>query len=81
MVYNRGAPGIRINACKKILKNGDRVAATSRNAQALKKAVGVIDAERFLPLAVDLKNIDCIDESIRQTLAIFGRIDMVWPER
>jgi short-subunit dehydrogenase len=43
----------------------------------LKEAVGIIDAERFLPLVVDLNNLDCIDESIQQTLKAFGRIDVV----
>ena len=62
---------------RKLLDNGYRVAATSRNAQKLKEAVSVIDAERFLPLAVDLNNVDCIDESVQQTIAAFGRIDVV----
>ena len=43
----------------------------------LSQAVGLIDKDRFLPLAVDLNNLDCIDESIQQTLATFGRIDVV----
>ncbi len=46
-------------------------------AHALSQAVGVIDRDRFLPLAVDLNNQDCIDESIKQTLKVFGRIDVV----
>jgi short-subunit dehydrogenase len=37
----------------------------------------LIDKDRFLPLAVDLNNPDGIDESIQQTLAAFGRIDVV----
>ena len=69
--------GLGLTLVKKLLQNGYHVAATSRNAQALKKAVGVIDATRFLPLAVDLSNLDCIDESVQQTLAAFGRIDVV----
>ena len=76
--YVTGASqGLGLTLVKKLLHNGYRVAATSRNAQALKKAVGVIDANRFLPLAVDLSNLDCIDESVQQTLAAFGRIDVV----
>jgi len=62
---------------KKLLDNGYRVAATSRNAHALKSAVGVIDSDRFLPLGVNLGNVDCIDESVQQTLAAFGQIDVV----
>src|SRR6202012_3481498 len=51
--------------------------ATSRAAHTLSQAVGLIDSDRFLPLAVDVNNQDCIDESIQQTLAAFGRIDVV----
>ena len=69
--------GLGLTLVKKLLENDYRVAATSRNAQALKKAVGVIDTGSFLPLAVDLNNVDSIDDSIQQTLAAFGHIDVV----
>lgn len=69
--------GLGLTLVKTLLDNGYRVAATSRDAHTLTQAVGLIDKDRFLPLAVDLNNPDCIDESIRQTLAVFGRIDVV----
>lgn len=69
--------GLGLTLVKKLLDNGYRVAATSRDAHALSQEVGLIDKDRFLPLAVDLNNVDCIDESIQQTLAAFGRIDVV----
>jgi len=76
--YVTGASqGLGLILVKKLLENGYRVAATSRDAHALSQSVGLIDRDRFLPLAVDLKNLDCIDESIHQTLATFGRIDVV----
>ena len=76
--YITGASqGLGLILVKKLLEKGCRVAATSRDARALARAVGLIDRERFLPLAVDLNNPDCIDESIQQTLAAFGRIDVV----
>jgi short-subunit dehydrogenase len=76
--YVTGASqGLGLSLVKKLLADGYRVAATSRNAQTLKTAVGVIDSDRFLPMAVDLNNPDCIDESVRQTLAAFGRIDVL----
>ena len=76
--YVTGASqGLGLILIKKLLENGYRVAATSRNAHTLSQAVGLIDKDRFLPLAVDLNNLDCIDESIRKTLATFGRIDVV----
>jgi len=76
--YVTGASqGLGLILVKKLLENGYRVAATSRDAHGLGQSVGLIDKERFLPLAVDLNNLDCIDESIQQTLATFGRIDVV----
>jgi short-subunit dehydrogenase len=76
--YVTGASqGLGLILVKKLLENGYRVAATSRDAHTLSQAVGLIDKDRFLPLAVDLNNLDCIDESIQQTLATFGRIDVV----
>ena len=76
--YVTGASqGLGLILVKKLLENGYRVAASSRDAHTLSQAVGLIDKDRFLPLAVDLGNLDCIDESIQQTLATFGRIDVV----
>src|SRR6476620_8991266 len=76
--YVTGASqGLGLTLVKKLLENGYRVAATSRNAHKLKEAVGMIDAERFLPLVVDLNNLDCINESLQQTIAAFGAIDVV----
>ena len=72
--YVTGASqGLGLILVKKLLDNGYRVAATSRDAHTLSESVGLIDKDRFLPLAVDLNNLDCIDESIQQTLATFGR--------
>ena len=76
--YVTGASqGLGLTLVKNLLEHGYRVGATSRNAQALKNFVGVIDAERFLPLSVDLNNLDSIDESIQQTITTFGSIDVV----
>ncbi len=76
--YVTGASqGLGLILVKKLLENGYRVAASSRDAHTLSQAVGLIDKDRFLPLAVDLNNLDGIDESIQKTLATFGRIDVV----
>jgi len=76
--YVTGASqGLGLILVKKLLENGYRVAATSRDAHILSEAVGLIDRDRFRPLAVDLNNVDCIDESIQKTLATFGQIDVV----
>jgi short-subunit dehydrogenase len=76
--YVTGASqGLGLILVKKLLENNYRVAATSRDAHTLSETVGLIDKDRFLPLAVDLNNLDCIDESIQKTLATFGQIDVV----
>ena len=76
--YVTGASqGLGLILVKKLHENGYRVAAGSRYVLTLSQVVGLIDKDRFLPLAVDLNNLDCIDESIQQTLATFGRIDVV----
>jgi NAD(P)-dependent dehydrogenase (short-subunit alcohol dehydrogenase family) len=76
--YVTGASrGLGLTLVRLLLVKGYRVAATSRDARTLSQAVGLIDSDRFLPLAVDLNNPDCIDESIQQTLAAFGRIDVL----
>ncbi|GAA3962165.1 SDR family oxidoreductase [Mucilaginibacter dorajii] len=76
--YVTGASqGLGLTLVKKLLDNGYRVAATSRTADSLTHAVGICDKTRFLSLAVDLTNIDSIQESVAQTLAAFGQIDVV----
>jgi NAD(P)-dependent dehydrogenase (short-subunit alcohol dehydrogenase family) len=69
--------GLGLHLVKKLLDSGYRVAAGSRHVQTLKDAVGIIDSTRFLPLALDLSNPDCLDDSVRQTMAVFGRIDVL----
>lgn len=76
--YVTGASqGLGLILVKKLLAGGYRVAATSRNVQKLKEGVGINDTDRFLPIVADLNNEDCIDESVRQTLSAFGKIDVV----
>jgi NAD(P)-dependent dehydrogenase (short-subunit alcohol dehydrogenase family) len=76
--YVTGASqGLGLTLVKKLLDNGYQVAATSRTADSLTHAVGICDKTRFLPLAVDLTNIDSIQESVAQAVAAFGQIDVV----
>jgi len=76
--YVTGASqGLGLTLVKALLANGYRVAATSRDAHKMSKAVGLIDNERFLPLVVDLNNADCIDDSVERTLTAFGKIDVL----
>jgi len=76
--YITGASqGLGLSLVKQLLAAGHRVAATSRSAGELQKATGVNDTSRFLPLEVDLTNADAIRQSIEQTVAGFGAIDVV----
>jgi NAD(P)-dependent dehydrogenase (short-subunit alcohol dehydrogenase family) len=69
--------GLGLHLVKKLLDGGYRVAAGTRRVQVLKDAVGFIDSTRFLPLVLDLSNPDCMEDSVRQTLTAFGRIDVL----
>ncbi|MBO9153317.1 SDR family NAD(P)-dependent oxidoreductase [Chitinophaga sp. GCM10012297] len=74
--YITGASkGFGLLLVKKLLASGERVAATSRQLDALKTAVGS-DSPNFLPLAVNLSDEQSVNGSIRQTLSAFGRIDV-----
>jgi len=76
--YVTGASqGLGLSLVKQLLAAGHRVAATSRSAGDLEKATGTSDPSRFLPLGVDLANADAIRQSIEQTVARFGTIDVV----
>ena len=76
--YVTGASqGFGLALVKKLLNAGYRVAATTRNEEALKRAVGLADADKFLPLVVDLGNTDAIRHSVEETTARFGTIDVL----
>ncbi|MCE7064694.1 oxidoreductase [Dyadobacter sp. CY326] len=68
--------GLGLTLVQKLLANGISVAATSRNVEDLKKAVGN-DTAQFLPLATDLKSEASIQEAIEKTVAHFGRVDVI----
>ncbi|HUP13401.1 MAG TPA: oxidoreductase [Niastella sp.] len=68
--------GLGLALVKKLLASGYRVAATSRNANDLQKAVNA-DREAFLPLAVDLKSESSVENAIKETVAHFGSIDVI----
>jgi NAD(P)-dependent dehydrogenase (short-subunit alcohol dehydrogenase family) len=68
--------GLGLTLAKNLLAAGQKVAATSRSAQALIEAAGP-PSENFLPLEMDLLNEQSVGEALRQTLDAFGRIDTV----
>jgi NAD(P)-dependent dehydrogenase (short-subunit alcohol dehydrogenase family) len=74
--YVTGASkGLGLALVKKLLSEGYRVAATSRNISSLTQAVGT--AENFLPLEVDLGNDASVAASMKATHEKFGSIDVV----
>lgn len=75
--YVTGASkGLGLSLVKKLLAEGYRVAATSRNIAELQQAVGT-DSKSLLPLAVSLTDENSVKKSIVETVKYFGNIDVV----
>jgi NAD(P)-dependent dehydrogenase (short-subunit alcohol dehydrogenase family) len=68
--------GLGLALVKKLLSEGYKVAATSRNLSDLNQAVDA-NSEQFLPLAVNLTNEDSVQEAVELTVKTFGKIDVV----
>lgn len=68
--------GLGLALAQKLLAEGFAVAATSRSIDELKTAVGNT-GEQFLPLSVSLTDEQSVEKAIADTLATFGRIDVV----
>lgn len=68
--------GLGLTLTKRLLNEGYKVAATSRNISDLENAVGV-NNDHFLPLAVNIKSEESVQEAIEKTISTFGKIDVV----
>lgn len=68
--------GFGLTLVNQLLQQGNPVAATSRNSDELRRAVGTDDAH-FLPLTVDLTTETSVADAVRATVERFGRIDVV----
>ncbi|GAB3580418.1 SDR family oxidoreductase [Hymenobacter daeguensis] len=68
--------GLGLLLVQQLLQQGYAVAATSRRAADLRRAVDST-SENFLPLQVDLADEASVGEAVRATVAAFGRIDVV----
>lgn len=68
--------GLGLTLVKKLLDNGYRVAATSRNAQSLVEAIGQ-ESYSFLPLEVSLTDNNAVKEAVNKIIAHFGKLDVV----
>ncbi|PMD98405.1 short-chain dehydrogenase/reductase [Siphonobacter sp. BAB-5405] len=68
--------GLGLSLVKKLIATGQRVAATSRQAEALIEAVGT-SSDQFLPLQVDLANEASVREAVQKTQETFGTLDVI----
>jgi NAD(P)-dependent dehydrogenase (short-subunit alcohol dehydrogenase family) len=68
--------GLGLTLAKKLLDEGYRVAATSRNSEALIESVGK-QSNNFLALEMDLLNEQSVSEAIQKTVNAFGEINVV----
>lgn len=68
--------GIGLVLTKQLLAEGYNVAATARNLETLKTAVGTSSAQ-FLPLQVDLTNEASVGKAVESAVAHFKSIDVL----
>lgn len=68
--------GLGLSLTKKLIENGYRVAATSRNINDLRDAISATP-ENFLPLKVELTDENSVEAAIKETVDHFGGIDVV----
>ena len=72
-----GAQGIGLACAKQFLAEGARVAIVDLNAEQGARALAELGAEHTLFIAGDVANSSLAAEVVRQTLARFGRIDIL----
>jgi NAD(P)-dependent dehydrogenase (short-subunit alcohol dehydrogenase family) len=68
--------GLGLTLVKRLLTEGYKVAATSRDAEALRSEIGH-QSENFLPLQVDLTSNEKVAEAVAVIIAKLGTIDVV----
>lgn len=68
--------GLGLSLIKRLLKEGHKVAATSRDVSALISKVGS-KSEDFLPLSMDLSSESSVAEAVSQTVEHLGTIDVL----
>lgn len=67
--------GLGLSLVKALIKEGYRVAATTRDLAAITKEVGA--SADFLPLQMNLLDEQSVQAAIEKTVQLFGRIDVV----
>lgn len=68
--------GLGLTLVKRLLAEGNSVAATSRNIAELQKAINE-ENDSFLPLEVDLINENSVENAIAKSIEKFGKLDVV----
>lgn len=67
--------GLGLTLVKLLLTNGDKVAATSRNAADIERQID--NNENLLPLTIDITSDDSVKEALNQTVEKFGGVDVI----
>ncbi|MEN5234105.1 SDR family NAD(P)-dependent oxidoreductase [Sphingobacterium faecium] len=68
--------GLGLSLVKKLLKEGFRVIATSRNKHTLIQEMGDV-SDLFLPIEVNLSDNDDVKNAIATSIAHFGKLDVI----
>jgi 2-dehydro-3-deoxy-L-rhamnonate dehydrogenase (NAD+) len=77
-IVTGGAQGIGLAVAKRILASGGKVSIWDRDAALLEKTVtGLAAADRVQGLTVDIADIAAVEAATKQTLAQFGKIDIL----
>lgn len=68
--------GLGLALVQRLLKEGYKVATTSRDANALRKEAGY-EGDNFLPLQVDINSNEAVQKAVAEIIAKLGNIDVV----
>ena len=69
--------GLGLELVRQLLERGDDVAATTRSAERLARALGTAPRERLLPLELDLTDEAAVTAAVGATRDRFGGLDVV----
>jgi NAD(P)-dependent dehydrogenase (short-subunit alcohol dehydrogenase family) len=70
--------GLGLELTRKLLERGDSVAAATRSPERLTAALGEgADTSRLLPLALDLRDEEQVNQAVNTTVERFGGLDVV----
>lgn len=70
--------GLGLELVRQLLDRGDKVAATARSSERLLSALGDrAGTSRLLPLTIDLRDDEAVQQAVHQTAERFGGLDVV----